>query len=237
MLKQITIGIDKEIFEIAPGYRRAILIGKNIKNEVSNDKLIQTLRNQEAKTRQSVTVDDERLVAWRELFHKLGVKPNKYRPSIDALTRRVLNDNQLPNISTLVDIGTILSLRHTLPCGAHSLNDVNNSLILKSAMGNEKFTAFGSDETETIPAGEIIYTDDDIVATSKWTWRQAKHTIIKPETTAFEFNIDALSVISDSTLNEIIKDAKSLIEQFLHIDCDVLILDAAHPSQVINIAT
>ena len=226
MEKQITISIDPEIFEIVPGYRRAIVIGERVENIPSSNELVKLLRTEEAIVRETLNLEDERLVAWREAFSTAGIKPNKFRPSIDALIRRVLNGNDLPSISTLVDIGTILSLRHVLPCGAHSLNDVQTELVLRPATGIESFTPFGTDLAETIPTGEIIFTDGNLVATSKWAWRQANHTIIKPETTEFELNIDALAVIPSEKLDEIIIDAKQLIQKYLNIDSESHVLDS-----------
>ena len=228
---QVSISINPEIFEISPGYRRAVIVAQEIVNEPSNDELKQLLRDEEQNTRQSVTLEDPRLVAWREAFQVAGIKTNKFRPSIDALVRRVLNGGELPSISTLVDIGTILSLRYVLPCGAHSLNDVQHGLELRKATGNETFTPFGSDKPETVTSSEIIFTDGDIVATSKWAWRQANHTIIRPETTAVELNIDALSVISDEKLNEIIINARNMIKDFLNVDSESFILDSTSPTK------
>jgi len=235
MSKQIPISISSEIFEIAPGYRRIVLVGKGIHNVASPDALIARLREQEELTHQNVTLEDSRLEAWRETFHAANIKTNKFRPSIDALTRRVLNGNELPSISTLVDIGTVLSLRHVLPCGAHSLNDVQQGLELRKAQGFEQFKPFGTDKSGTVEAGEIIFVDGNTVATNKWAWRQAVHTIIKNETTDFELNIDALSVITDEQLSVIIDDAKTQIKEFLNVDVEVLRLDMTTPSAEITL--
>lgn len=234
-MREIPIGVSEEIFELAPGYRRAVIVGGGIQNKPSNSELQKILRSQEQKTRQTVTLGDERLEAWREAFRNVGIKPNKFRPSIDALTRRVINDLALPSISTLVDIGTVLSLRHVLPCGAHSLNDVVNGLELKRASGTELFTPFGTEKSETIPAGEVIFSDGNTVATSKWAWRQAVHTIIRSDTTAFELNIDALPIIDDDTLEIIVADAQNLIKDFLGLETSVLLLSIDNPTATISL--
>jgi len=229
MTKQITISISEEIFEIVPGYRRVVLVAQGFKNGPSSPELKQLLDQEMENVRQTLTVDDPRLVAWREAFQRAGIKPNKFRPSIDALARRVLNGNTLPSISTAVDIGTILSLRHVLPCGAHSLNDVQSELILRRATGLEQFVPFGTEEREPVTPGEVIFTDGDLVATGKWAWRQAKHTIIQPSTTAFELNIDALNVISDQELERIVANAQELIKRFLGTDSVAHTLATATP--------
>jgi DNA/RNA-binding domain of Phe-tRNA-synthetase-like protein len=230
-MQEIAISINPEIFGLVPEYRRAIVVGSGIVNAPSSPGLVQALRDQEAVVRQGIGAEDPRLVAWRDAFQAVGIKPNKFRPSIDALSRRVINGGELPSISTLVDIGTILSLRHVLPCGAHSLNDVKSGLELRRADGTEQFTPFGTDAVETIPQGEIIFADGNVVATSKWAWRQASHTIITPDTTAFELNIDALGIISDDDLAAAVADAQAMIRAHLGIETTVLLLDKDTPRQ------
>jgi DNA/RNA-binding domain of Phe-tRNA-synthetase-like protein len=233
--KEIEIAITNEIFTIAPGYRRGIVVASNIINKSSSNELIDLIRNEEVRVRETVSLEDPRLVAWREAFHEAGIKQNKFRPSVDALARRVLNGGTLPSISTLVDIGTILSLRHILPCGAHSLNDVRQGLILKRASGSEKFSPFGSEEREIVTPGEVIYTDGNEVVTSKWAWRQANHTIIRLDTTAFELNIDALEVVDDDHLQIVIADAQELILKFLGVESVSYVLSQSSPSIKITV--
>lgn len=236
MAKTIPITVSREIFELAPDFRRGVISAQGIKNGPSSDALQKLLREEESRVRQSITIEDPRLQAWREAFRTADIKPNKFHPSVDALIRRVLNDGTLPSISTLVDIGTVLSLRHLLPCGAHSLNDVTESLVLRKATGVERFTAFGTDMNESTAPGEFIYVDDNQVATSKWVWRQANHTIIRPETTAFELNVDALAVISDDAFEKAMDDAQGLIASFLNIEPKVFVLSQANPSIEIQLS-
>ena len=133
---------------------------------------------------------------------------------MEAMARRVLRDQQLPSISSLVDIGNIISLKHLLPAGGHAIDVVANHLKLCRAEGYEAFVPFGSDKPETPQAGEIIFCEGKTVLTRRWTWRQANHTLVTPETTALEFNIDGMPPITlpevESACNEVI----SLTEQF-----------------------
>ena len=234
-MKEVTIGLHNKIFEIAPGYRRGVLVVQGIKNEPSSPELQRLLEQAMQKVRQELTIEDPKLEAWREAFTKASIKPNKFRPSVDALVRRVLNGNPLPNISTVVDIGTILSLRHVLPCGAHSLNDVTTELTLRPASGFEQFIPFGSHEAEPIMSNEIVLADGNTVATSKWAWRQAEHTIIRPETTALELNIDALSVIDDQAFQETIDDAQDLFKTLLGKEAAAYVLNKDNPTIIVNV--
>jgi tyrosyl-tRNA synthetase len=225
--KQLTIGIADEIFKLVPNYRRAVLVVQEVRNVQSNESLRQKLDAEIARVKELVMNDDSRLIAWREAFELAGIKPNKFRPSVDALVHRLLNGGTIPSISAIVDIGTIISLRYLLPCGAHSLDDVDSELILRRARGTESFTPFGSTDNEIIASGEVIYTDGNIIATDKWAWRQANHTIIESSTTAFELNIDALSVIDDAVLALAVQDAQDLIRETFGVQATSYVLQAA----------
>jgi DNA/RNA-binding domain of Phe-tRNA-synthetase-like protein len=52
------------------------------------------------------------------------------------------------------------------------------------------------------------------VLTRRWTWRQSKHTLILPETTAEEFNVDALPPVSDQEVERICNEVAALLQKY-----------------------
>ncbi len=54
--------------------------------------------------------------ALRALFKEAGTSPSRYRPSSEALARRVLKGDDVPEISPLVDLNNCLSLNLLAPC-------------------------------------------------------------------------------------------------------------------------
>ena len=54
--------------------------------------------------------------ALRTLFKGAGTSPSRYRPSSEALARRVLKGDNIPKISPLVDLNNCLSLELLAPC-------------------------------------------------------------------------------------------------------------------------
>jgi DNA/RNA-binding domain of Phe-tRNA-synthetase-like protein len=52
----------------------------------------------------------------RRLFREAGTDPTRYRPSSEALLRRLLKGDELPTISPLVDLNNCLSARLGVPC-------------------------------------------------------------------------------------------------------------------------
>ncbi len=56
------------------------------------------------------------VAAVRALFRRTGCDPTRYRPSSEALARRVLKGQRLGPIHPFVDLNNLLSVRTLLPC-------------------------------------------------------------------------------------------------------------------------
>jgi DNA/RNA-binding domain of Phe-tRNA-synthetase-like protein len=56
------------------------------------------------------------LAALRKLFKTAGCDPTRYRPSSEALLRRLLKGEEVPTISPLVDLNNCLSASLAVPC-------------------------------------------------------------------------------------------------------------------------
>lgn len=57
----------------------------------------------------------------RQAFRALGKDPSRYRPSSEALLRRVAQGKGLFNVNNLVDTNNLVSLASRLPAGAYDL--------------------------------------------------------------------------------------------------------------------
>ncbi|MHC1784371.1 MAG: B3/4 domain-containing protein [Anaerolineaceae bacterium] len=216
--KQLTYSIDEEVFRKFPGFVRGVVLAYDVKNGSSPDELIQELRAEEDALRSKITietiVEHPSIKAWREAFRSLGMKPSEFRPSIEALVRRVLHGDPLPSINTLVDIGNLISLRYLVPAGAHAIDCLTQNIALRPAIGAEVFTALGSDIVEYPNPGEIIFVEGDVVLTRRWVWRQSLHTLTLPETRAIEFNIDALPYLTLPEVEHISREVEALIHHY-----------------------
>ena len=217
-MKGLTYGIADEVFARFPEYRRGVVLAYDVCNGASPAELVQLLRQEEARARARLNLEtltaEPRLASWREAFRLLGYKPGDFRPSIEALLRRVLRGQELPSINALVDIGNIVSLRHLLPVGGHAIDVLTQDIALRPALGAEKFVPFGSEAVEHPFPGEFIFTEGDTVLTRRWIWRQANHTLTLPETTAIEINIDGLPPVTAADVEVAARDVMDLVERF-----------------------
>jgi DNA/RNA-binding domain of Phe-tRNA-synthetase-like protein len=231
--KQIHYSIHPDVFTKFPGFVRGIVLAYDVKNGDSPDELVRELREEEDALRKKLTLETltehPSLKAWREAFRSLGMKPSEFRPSIEALARRVLHGDPLPSINALVDISTLVSLRYLLPAGAHAIDVLTRDIALRPATGGEVFTALGSDVVEHPLPGEIIFTEGDVVLTRRWVWRQSHHTLTLPETTAIEFNIDALPQVNPAEVEKICLATEELVQKYCGGNTVIKYLKADQP--------
>ena len=153
-MNNLTFSVDREIFEKHPGFRRAIIVARDILNEGDLGSLI----NEQLVAVKALSPEDPRLVTWREAFALEGMKVRDFRPSIDALVKRIQADKPFGSINKIVDIGTIVSLKFVLPAGAHPILSDTQTVSMERASGEEIDVSFDG-KTEPVPKGEIVLKD------------------------------------------------------------------------------
>jgi DNA/RNA-binding domain of Phe-tRNA-synthetase-like protein len=217
-MSDLYYSISDEILSLFPEYVRGVVLAYEVTNTASPPGLVEMLRAEEESVRHRLNLEEltahPRIASWREAFREAGIKPSEFRASIEAMTRRVLRQQELPTINALVDIGNVLSLRHLLPVGAHAIDVVSHDLVLRRASGEEEFVSFGSDQVEHPLPGEIIFTEGNTVLTRRWSWRQANHSLTLPTTTAIEFNVDGLPPVTQAEVEGICQELMESVRKF-----------------------
>jgi DNA/RNA-binding domain of Phe-tRNA-synthetase-like protein len=238
LMAGITYTITSEIFDRFPDFIRGVVLVVGTNNQSSPPKLVQMLREAEEHLRKELqeigVADHPRLVIWREAFRSLGIKPTEFRPSIDAMARRVMRGDSLPSINALVDIGNIISLSYLLPTGCHAIDKLKGDIFLRQASGSETFTAFGSVDVEHPDPGEFIFTEGDHVLTRRWIWRQSNHTLTELSSTAVEYNLDVLPPSGIPELDAACRDIEALVSQFCGGRISRHVLSRTAPSLIID---
>lgn len=228
------IKISPEVFAKFPEYRRGLVIAHGIQNGPSPDELIVRLREAESALCGQLAPENiathPKIESWREAYRALGVKPTEFRPSMEALVRRVLKKDPLPAISKIVDLGNLVSIRHLVPIGAHAIDQLTDDMDLRAASGAEIFEPFGSDLVEHPNPSEFIFAEGQTVLTRRWTWRQSKHTLILPGTTAVEINVDALPPVTDQEIEIIFSEITGLIKKYCGGELRYGVLSRDNPS-------
>jgi len=82
----------------------------------------------------------------RELYRAFGIDPTRTRPSSEALLRRVLKREPLPQINSAVDLCNVLSLSFLLPIGLYDAGAIEAPVELRAGLAGEAYVGIGKPE-------------------------------------------------------------------------------------------
>ncbi len=196
--------VAPEVFELRPDYRVLVMTAEGLEpgppDQVSDELLAR------AETRARTALDGRapedvpQVGDWRDAYRAFGAKPQRTRPSAEALLRRL--DAGLPRIDRLTDTYNAVSIANLVPVGGEDLDRYQGPARLVRAAGDEDFgtTAHGEPATEHPRPGEVIWRDDAGVTCRQWNWRQCTRTRITTATTNAVFIIDGLAALGHDGL-------------------------------------
>jgi DNA/RNA-binding domain of Phe-tRNA-synthetase-like protein len=105
------------------------------------DKLSETARQVVEKVRGRMQLESlsshPTVAALRRLFHAAGCDPTRYRPSSEALLRRLLKGEELPRINPLVDLNNCLSACLAVPCCVMAENSLDPPFVFRAGREGE----------------------------------------------------------------------------------------------------
>jgi len=81
------------------------------------------------------------VAALRRLFRQAGCDPTRYRPSSEALLRRVLKGEELPAIQPLVDLNNCLSLDLACPACVMNVPNLEPPFVLRAGLPGEAYAS------------------------------------------------------------------------------------------------
>ncbi len=212
--------LNQDITRLFPEYRRGVVLVQDANNHGEVKEIADLLRSAEEDIRSNRELREDftkhpRIASWRLGFSRLGVNPNKFRPSIDQIVRRILGGKQIAYINSLVAICNYISLRHLVPIGGDDLATVSGDLQLRLATGSESFTPLSSHEIEHPLQGEIIYCDDSKVLCRRWVWHQGESTKIDVDTRSTALNVDCLPPVDDADCEQFTTELADLVHRYL----------------------
>lgn len=227
--------ITKDFFEIFPNANIAVIIAKNIDNNVKieSEKLLNKASVIAEKYIDSqIWIDNEIIKYWREAFSKFKTKKGA-RSSIESLLKRISNGNKLNSINPLVDIYNYISLKYGVPCGGEDIFKIKGNMLLTKADGCEQFITYGSNISEPPYPEEIIYKNDDGAICRCLNWRESTRTLLKNNTTNAILFIESI----DDKFFDVIQNASNemtqLIQENLGGNVKIHILNKGNPKTFI----
>ncbi|KKI91537.1 tRNA synthetase subunit beta [Bacillus sp. SA1-12] len=94
---------------------------------------------------------------WRKLFKSVGTDPNRYRPSNEALYRRVQKQQFLHTVNSAVDMNNFLSLQYQIPLGIYDADKLESNILIKIGTDQDSYRAIN--EREVSLAKKLLSAD------------------------------------------------------------------------------
>lgn len=144
----------------------------------------------------------------REAYKQCGKDPNRYRPSAEQLNRRVLQGKDLHQISTLVDLINLVSLKWGYSIGGFDLDKVQGNLCYGIGQPNEAYNGIGRGalNIEGLP---VLRDELGGIGTPT---SDEERTMIHLETTSLLMNINAFDGNREALLAVINQSSELLIK-------------------------
>lgn len=89
-------------------------------------------------------VNKNKNISAARIFYKVcGKDPNRYRPSADALQRRIVKGNGLYKVNNVVDVLNLVSVKSGISIGAYDMDKVLGEILLDTGREAEEYYGIG----------------------------------------------------------------------------------------------
>lgn len=155
------IEVSEEIRKACPQFA-GVAVCASVRNTAFSEELWKkidefTIRYRETYTTDSIK-DMATIHATREAYKKCGKDPSRYRPSGEALCRRILRGIPLYQIDTLVDLINLVSIRYGYSIGGFDADKISGeNLVLGIGKAGEPYEGIGRGELNI--EGMPVYRD------------------------------------------------------------------------------
>lgn len=226
--------IDASIFERLPTACFGAVVAKGVDNTAQLPEIAALLERETAAIQgrmDGATLKEHpAILPYRNAFLSLGMNPNKFPCSVEALCKRVLKGARLPQINPIVDLGNAMSLKYILPMGAHDVDKLEDDLVVRLSRPGDHFTPFGEDKEESPDPDEPIYVSGQRVKTRRWIWRQSEDGKIDASSSHVVFPIDGFLDSNKEAVLAAQEELASLLETLFQANVTACLLTPEHPS-------
>ena len=141
------ITVSEEIKKACPIFKGAAVYAE-VTNTAFSEGLWEEINTFTRELTTTTRPDDIKLqpaiAATREVYKRCGKDPSRYRPSAEALRRRLLRGMELYQIDTLVDLINLVSLRTGYSIGGFDADKIQGTdLVLGIGRADEPFEGIG----------------------------------------------------------------------------------------------
>jgi DNA/RNA-binding domain of Phe-tRNA-synthetase-like protein len=210
--------VDPAVLSLCPGYTALLITADGLvpgPSDAASDAVLTAAESRAAAHLAGRAPEDVPPVrAWREAYRAFGARPQRTRPSIEALLRRL--GTGLPRIDRITDAYNAVSIARLLPVGGEDRAAYRGPARLVRATGEETFDTFsnGSLTAEHPDPGEVVWRDDTGVTCRRWNWRQCARTRITAATTGAVFILDGLPELGAAGLDAAAGELQETLASF-----------------------
>lgn len=213
--RAIVASVADSVFALFPEYRRGVIWAHTVINNTSPSALTALVEEDTYGLVSGQCLREHpRMAYWRDVYAALGEDTRRGASSFEKVLECVAGNGQLSLSTPVQDIALILSLWHLVPVTVFALDELQESVALRVAIGQESFLPQGASHIERPRAGEIIGIDAETVLTRHWNGCQTRYAQITHETTAVIFCVDAMPIIAGAELEGICEETVSLLDTY-----------------------
>jgi DNA/RNA-binding domain of Phe-tRNA-synthetase-like protein len=162
---------------------------------------------------------------WRNAFQAFGLKPSKYRSSIEQLYRRALKGDIIETRLPLVNLYCYFSLIHRTPMGAYDLQKTSGNIAIRPALAGEEFQAIGEKQAIRSDGEVIVYADQNGIICWGWNHRDCARTCLSADTRRAIFFADSVTESTRAKAEEAIRVLSEVLSSSSCTKIDSFTLD------------
>lgn len=141
-------------------------------------------------------------------YRQLGKDPSRYRPSAEALTRRVVQGKGLYRVNNIVDTLNVISIIHGFSIGGYDFHKINGKIVLGIGKLNEPYDAIGR--------GMLNIVDLPVLRDSKGAFgsptSDSLRTMVRNET--MDFLMVFFDFSGSEKLESALRDTKNMYQEY-----------------------
>jgi DNA/RNA-binding domain of Phe-tRNA-synthetase-like protein len=142
-VETLEIKVSDELMTLIPHFKIGVILYKNITVSESPQMLKGRLRLfQESlyfELENQNVIELEGIKEWRQLFKTTGKDPNRYRPSVEALYRRIVKQNYIESVQSAIDVNNFFSLQYQIPIGVYDISKISGNVTVRVGHPGEEY--------------------------------------------------------------------------------------------------
>ncbi|MGG1571891.1 B3/B4 domain-containing protein [Fictibacillus sp. NRS-1165] len=137
------INIAKDIKQLVPSFK----LGAILYHDIVIGESPQMLKGRFQLFLESLKLDAQQLSVsdhpgvqeWRKTFKALAMDPSRYRPSAEALLRRVYSGKDIGMINSAVDVNNFFSLQYGVPIGIYNAGPLTGDIEVRLGKAEDQY--------------------------------------------------------------------------------------------------